>query len=165
MKYTSFIPKKVKAEDRKRSARFPTSAQEYLSQVLEAKGNNEVQEMLSELYAHWDIAMGEELYQLALPLGHRGKILLIAGEDNLVLNELSYMLEEILERVHGFMAMQYFEKIELHLLQNRRALNQEVEIYKAPEKVELIRPENLGKLNLPEGKVKEAYLHYLSLFK
>ncbi len=160
-----FKPYKVKAEDKKRSAYHPRGFKDLANEVLAIKGNSEIQELLFLLYQHWDVAMGEELYQLALPIGHRGNVLLVAGEDNLVLNELSYMLDEILERVQAFMGTDYFTKIELHLLQNKLPLNSEFEIYKDPEKIVLVRPENLGNLNLPEGKVKEAYLHYLSLFE
>ncbi len=163
-KIQRYKPKKVWNEDKKRSSFHPTAFSAIAQKVFRDKGYDETREIIFQLYAHWEMVMGEDLYQLALPIGHRGKILLIAGEDNLVLNELTYMLDEIKERVNAFMGQEFFEKIELHLLQNKRPLNEAVEIYPGPEKVELIRPENLGSLNLPEGKVRDAYLHYLSIF-
>ncbi len=160
----SFEKKRFKYFKR-RPASEPISFTRYLEKVLESKGNSELRQKLFHLYDHWDMVMGEELCTLALPIGHRDKNLLIAAEDNLALNELTYLGDEILERVHAFLDEEAFEKIELHLLQSKRPLNTPFEIYSAPQNVELIRPENLGRLSLPEGKVRDAYLHYLSLFK
>ncbi len=153
-------------EKAKTCAPEPTPLSSITSNFLKEKGLTEIQKKLFILYEHWDMVLGDYLAPLALPIGHRGKILLVAVEDNIVMSELTYSCQEILDRVHTFLDMQYFEKIELHLLQNKKPLNQILsEINSNQEvKVELIRPENLGHLNLPEGKVRDAYLHYLSLF-
>ena len=38
--------------------------------------------MLTALWQNWDIVMGTELAPLAHPLGHRGDILLVGGDDS-----------------------------------------------------------------------------------
>ena len=72
--------------------------------------------MLTALWQNWDIVMGTELAPLAHPLGHRGNILLVGGDDSCAMQELSYAVPEILERVNAFMDEEYFHKVELHLL-------------------------------------------------
>ncbi len=107
-----------------------------------------------------------ELASLALPIGHKGRTLLVGAEDNYALSDLLYSESEILLLVNAFMGEDYFEKIEMHLLQGKKPLNvMPNDIGFKKQEIELIRPENLGKLDLPDGPVKDAYLHYLSLFK
>ncbi len=160
-----FRSKTYLKEKARRCASDPTAFSSIVEKVFDEKGNSDVRVKLFHLYEHWDMVLGEDLYTLALPIGHRGKILLVAAEDSIALNELTYMIDEILERVHAFFGEEYFEKVELHLLQNKRPLNLPPLLSEKPQKTELIRPENLGNLNLPDGKVKDAYLHYLSLFE
>ncbi len=153
---------------KERAKRFypsPTHIASIQNSMLKGKGLDEIRQKLFQLYEHWDMVLGEDLASLALPLGYRNKIFLIAAEDSMALNELSYSQEEILGRIHAFIDMNYFDKIELHLLQGKTALNQIPKAEHDRYETVLIRPENLGKLNLPEGKVRDAYLHYLSLFE
>ncbi len=159
-----FRPRRSKAENKKACAPEGMQCSTLIDQIMLAKGYSEIQKKINILYDHWDMTLGEELAQIAFPIGHRGKILLIAGEDSISMNELTYAKDDILERVHTFLEEEYFEKIELHLLHDKTPLNK-LEFTKDMPKIELIRPENLGNLNLPEGKVKEAYLHYLTLFE
>ncbi len=152
-------------ERKKRAYLEPTQIFKIQERVLKSKGYDETRKQVSLLYEHWEMVFGEDLAKLALPIGYRNKILLIAAEDSMALNELNYYQEEILERIHAFMDNKFFERVEFHLLQGKTPLNKVEKAVHFFYKTELIRPENLGKLNLPEGKVKDAYLHYLSLFE
>ncbi len=148
-----------------RCAKEPRSLLSILDIVLEKKGRTEEQKKIYELYKHWEMVLSE-LATLALPLGHKGRTLLLGAEDNYALSDLIYEENEILTLVNAFMGEEYFEKIEMHLLQGKQVLNSiEFNNNHKKQPIELVKPENLGNLNLPDGPVKDAYLHYLSLFE
>lgn len=82
---------------------------------------------LVELWRNWEMVMGPELASLAFPLGRRREILIVGGEDNIVLQELSFQTPEILERVNAFMDAPLdapvFARVELRLLMGQRPLS------------------------------------------
>ena len=78
---------------------------------------------LAELWRHWDTVLGRGLASLALPVGHREATLLVAAEDHLVMQELSFMTTEILERVNAFLEEERFQEVHLSLLGRQRPLN------------------------------------------
>ena len=78
---------------------------------------------LAELWRHWDTVLGRGLASLALPVGHREATLLVAAEDHLVMQELSFMTPEILERVNAFLEEERFQEVHLSLLGRQRPLN------------------------------------------
>lgn len=59
---------------------------------------------LRQLWLNWSQVMGPELANLAIPMGHRGDILIVGGEDSLVLQDLTYSVPDILERANDFLA-------------------------------------------------------------
>ena len=120
--------------------------------------------MLTALWQNWDIVMGTELAPLAHPLGHRGNILLVGGDDSCAMQELSYAVPEILERVNAFMDEEYFHKVELHLLLGRNSLRR-VDITEAPSLPPPPRPPRLGQLKLsPDSPLAACYEAYVRLF-
>ncbi len=157
--------KNNRKENALRCAKEPTPFLKILDTVLDKKGRTEEQKRIFELYNHWEMVL-DDLATLALPIGHKARTLLIGAEDNYALSDLIYAESEILMLVNAFMGEEYFEKVEMHLLQGKTILNAlpENNSHKKQE-IELIRPENLGNLNLPDGPVKDAYMHYLSLFE
>ena len=104
--------------------------------------------MLTQLWKNWEVVMGPDIAALAHPLGHRKDILLVGGDDSCALQELSYAVPEILERVNAFMDEDYFHKVELHLLLGKDSL-QRVDITQPPALPDPPRPPRLGKLKLP----------------
>ena len=131
---------------------------------LSAHGMKMQHQLLGELWKNWDIVMGPELASLARPLGHRGGILLIGGDDSCAMQELSYAVPEILERVNAFMDEEYFQKVELHLLMGRTSL-QSVDITQAPSLPPPPRPPKLGKLKFPpDSPLAACYEAYVRLF-
>ncbi|MBQ4132116.1 MAG: DUF721 domain-containing protein [Desulfovibrionaceae bacterium] len=78
---------------------------------------------LVELWRHWEMVMGPELSSFARPLGLRGSTLLIGAEDNVALQELSFLREDLLERVNAFLEQVQFDSIHLSLLQGREGLD------------------------------------------
>lgn len=82
---------------------------------------------LVELWRNWSMVMGPDLAPLALPLGRRNEVLIVGGEDNLCLQELSFQTPEILERVNAFMDAPphapVFRRVELRLVMGQRPLH------------------------------------------
>ena len=140
---------------------------EKLDSVLAALGTGE-KAMLTRLWQNWDMVMGPELAPLAWPLGARNDILVVGGEDNLALQELSFMTPEILERVNAIMDAPVFGRVELQLVMGRRPLDQppdmqpRTRVRPAPP-----MPPGLGgplREMRPDSPVTRCYLAYLKMF-
>lgn len=132
---------------------------------LAAHGMKPQQTLLGQLWRNWDIVMGADIAPIARPLGHRNGILLIGGDDSCALQELSYAVPEILERVNAFMDEEFFHKVELHLLMGKSSL-QRVDITQAPPRPSLARPPRLGKAQLPpDSPLAAAYAAYVKMFE
>lgn len=95
---------------------------EAIQNALARLAGSEEHQQLRQLWQHWAMVMGDDLCEMALPLGHRKSILLVGAEDHLALQELSFYTAEILDRVNAFMDAPFFEKVELHLLLGRESL-------------------------------------------
>jgi hypothetical protein len=70
---------------------------------------------LARLWQNWSMAMGPELAPLAWPLGEHKGVLLIGGEDAMVIQELVMMRDEILERANAFMDERFFTDVHVSL--------------------------------------------------
>ena len=134
-------------------------------------GDVDAKQMLRQLWLNWDMVMGPELAGLAFPLGHRKETLLVGGEDNLVLQELSFQTEEILERVNAFMGRPTFSRVELQLSLGRTPLTA-IPAITPSERAQpvLQRPPGLtGTLKLasdsPVGRFYEACLKRLGILR
>jgi hypothetical protein len=102
---------------------------------------------------------------MAHPLGHRNNILLIGGDDPCSMQELSYAIPEILEKVNAFLGEIYFQKIELHLLMGKTSL-QRIDITPIPKIPTPPRPPRLGNLQLsPDSPVSACYKAYIRCFE
>lgn len=86
-------------------------------------GKSAEQQTLFRLWEHWPMVMGPMLADLAIPLGHRGETLIVGGEDHLVLQDLAFMRDELLERVNAFMDAPRFAKVELRQVMERSRLD------------------------------------------
>ena len=102
--------------------------------------------------------------------GHRGArndILIVGGEDNLALQELSFMTPEILERVNAFMDAPVFDRVELRLVMGDRPLDQMPDIQPSTRvRPAPPRPRQLGahleEMN-PDSPVARCYAAYLRM--
>jgi hypothetical protein len=78
---------------------------------------------LARLWQHWSMAMGPELAPLAWPLGERKGVLLVGGEDAMVMQELAMMRDEISERANAFMDEHFFTDLRISLSMGKRPLD------------------------------------------
>lgn len=125
---------------------------------------------LLQLWDNWPMVMGEELCELAQPLGAKEQTLVIGAEDNMLLHELSFQATEIIDRANAFMNAPYFSQLRLELLQGRKPLYPRCKpdsgLVNLPD--ERIKPENLGALKDkvdPESPAGKAYLAYVASFE
>lgn len=147
---------------RRQDAPLPLS--EALAAWLSSKGGEARPAHLDQLWKNWAMVMGPDLAPLAQPLGHRNDLLLVGGEDHLVLQELTYAVPEILERVNAFMDEPFFHRVELHLLLGKTPLNLAAAT-PVPVPPPLTRPPRLGGLSLdPASPVGRCYQAYLRCF-
>ena len=136
-----------------------------LSGWLAARGMRPQQTLLGHLWRNWELVMGPDIAAIARPLGHRNGILLIGGDDSCALQELSYAVPEILERVNAFMDEEFFQKVELHLLMGKESL-QNIGITEIPEVPKPQRPLSLGRAQLPpDSPIASAYAAYVRMFE
>ncbi len=145
-----------------------------LGTLLEKLGGEQNQQ-ISQLWRNWSMVMGEDLAQLALPLGSRGPILLVGAEDNMAMSELTYAIAEILERVNAFMDSDYFTKVELHLVMGKNTLDTLPAITTLRPRAIPQAPPGLTGIHLqaqggkpplfdPESPVAKCYQAYLNVF-
>jgi hypothetical protein len=69
------------------------------------------------------MVMGPELAPLAWPLGERKGVLLIGGEDAMIMQELAMMRDEILERANAFMDERFFTDVHVGLSLGKHPLD------------------------------------------
>ena len=113
---------KRRGEKLPRRCPFPWKAGALLQKMLREMGMVE-RLNLQPLWEHWEMVMGPELTGLVWPLGHKGDVLLVGGEDAMAVQELQFQEGEILERVHAFVDQPLFRQVRVSLLLGRRPLN------------------------------------------
>lgn len=119
------------------------------------------------LWECWPMVMGDDLKDMAMPLGAKDRMLFVGAEDNMVMHELQFFAQEILDRANTFMDEDYFTKVRFELLQNRIPLYPRKRPAQFNPAHERPRPDNLGSLlNFfePESKIGKAYKAYVESF-
>ena len=143
-------------------------AGEAMSSFLEARGGKHTRH-LAALWQHWRTVMGDDLADLAFPLGHKDDLLLIGAEDAMAMQELFLQSPEILERANAFMDSDFFRHVKVSLMQGQPDLSRgrprrpHSRIAPAPP----TKPARLGalldKLN-PDSPITRCYQAYLAMF-
>ncbi len=80
---------------------------------------------LVPLWKNWEQTVGGEIAKMAKPLGHKGKTLLLAAEDPMVSQHLSFYIPDILGAVNAFLGWTAFEGIRFELANGRPLLDKE----------------------------------------
>ena len=145
------------------------SAADALADFMQKIGGAE-RAFLNRLWEHWEMVMGRDLASLAVPLGHKKDVLILAAEDSMAAQDIAMQAGDILEWVNAFMGQQYFSRIQVELVMGRNDLSRPIgEIRPKPPEYHAPRPENLGSLlgrfddpASPVARCYEAYLRYFS---
>lgn len=149
-----------------------TLALRTITEALETflgKSGGKEQTLLTRLWEHWDMVMGEDLADLAMPLGHKRDVLILAAEDSMAAQDIAMRADEVLERVNAFMTGPVFSRIQVELVMGRRDLSRPAPVIRpAPPVYSAPRPANLGSLrgaldpDSPVTRCYEAYLRYFA---
>jgi hypothetical protein len=78
---------------------------------------------LAALWASWRDIVGDELAELAKPLGHSRTTLLLGVEDPMVMQEMHFHAPEILKAVNASLGEVFFDNVRLDLLGGRSSLD------------------------------------------
>lgn len=155
-----------KIAPRSRRVNALMSITDALAAFLDKRGGKE-HARLDLLWEHWGMVMGEELAGLAIPLGHKKDVLLLAAEDSMAAQDIAMQSGEVLERVNAFMNEPYFSRIQVELVMGRHDLSRaRPALRPRPSDYHVPRPENLGSLQgafepaSPVARCYEAYLRY-----
>ena len=107
------------------------SLRDALLGLLQSMGGTRERAGLQSLWDNWEKVLGPELAALAQPLGHHGDgkgapaggraALLLGAEDAMLLQELRFRGQEILEKVNGFLGQAYFCEVKVSLPLGRSA--------------------------------------------
>jgi hypothetical protein len=117
---------------------------------------------LVQLWDAWDDLMGE-MAHIARPLGHRGRKLVLAAEDPMVMQEAQFLAPMILEKINGYLGQEVFDKVAFELLNGRVPLDGLVRPEAPGPLRKLKKPDNLGGLeenfdpDSPMGRCYQAY--------
>ena len=93
----------------------PVSVGALLPQLLQRMGGSPLRAKLANLWRQWADVLGEELAALAVPLGAKDDLLLLGAEDAMLLQELHFLAEDILERVNAFLEQDAFHHVRVSL--------------------------------------------------
>ncbi len=103
----------------------PEEVKQVLDYCLQKLGKPE-NALLTRLWQHWDMVMGEDIAPLAFPLGHKGGVLFVGGEDAMSVQELSFLSLEIQERANAFMEKDFFKEVKVRLSLDKAPLHEVV---------------------------------------
>lgn len=102
--------------------RAVTSVGEGLVGLLEAMDGN-LAARLIPVWRGWPAVVGEELAELARPMGHKGTTLYLAALSGADLNELAFRWPEVVHAVNAFLGQECFDNAHIDLLQGRTSLD------------------------------------------
>ncbi len=111
---------------RRRRQEMPEDIAGALRRFMHSLGKAEHME-LAKLWQHWNTVMGEYLEGITWPLGAKDGVLFISAEDAITMQELSYMHDEILDRVNDFMGKMFFHTVKVRLLLDKAPLHEAVQ--------------------------------------
>ncbi len=143
-----------------------TQASKAVDVLFSALGGAEKLQLLA-LWEHWAFAVGAEVAELGVPLGHTDATLLIGVDDSMALQELSMQTPDILERVNAFLDAPLFSRVRVILRQNQRPLTEK----RPPRSTRTPStmpppPPRLGKLVFsPDSPIADCYAAYVQAFR
>lgn len=116
------------------------------------------------LWKNWNKILGEPVSNMAKPLGVRKNKLIIGVEDSILMQELVFYQEDILNKINHFLGNQIFDKIIFKLLEEKAPLDKIFQNKEIKKDTRIQLPEKIGSLldKIPnKSPVFKAYNKYL----
>lgn len=110
--------------------------------------------------------MGPETARMVKPLGRRNSTLILGAQDSIVIQEISFLSDRIIELINSFCGSDFFDKVRVELLKGRTPLDREL-VKKTFSSAPLKKPENLGSLKKTmeqDSPVARCYSRYIQFF-
>jgi len=137
-----------------------------LDAFLAQKGAN-VHFMLTRLWRDWPEVVGQDIAEMAKPLGHRETTLIVGVEDSMLMQEMHLYAPSFIEQANSYLGMKFFDKVQLDLIGKQVPLDRDPEETPGPRVPGPRRPQKLGGLldGLdPESPVAKCYRAYVEQF-
>lgn len=83
--------------------------------LLEDMGGSRKRCELVHLWQNWPQVVGENFASNVEIKGHKNGVLMLGVEDSLLMQELSYETNEVLEKINEYLGEKYFKEIRLNL--------------------------------------------------
>jgi hypothetical protein len=115
---------------------------------------------------NWENIVGEDTAELVKPLERKNSTLILGAQDSIVIQEISFLSEQILELINSFCGSVFFDKVRVELLKGRTPLDRQL-VKKPVVQVRFKKPDKLGGLESlvkKDSPVARCYASYLELF-
>ncbi len=116
---------------------------------------------------NWERIVGPETAELIKPLGRKKSTLILGAGDGGVIQEFSFLSDQILKMVNSFCGSVFFDNVSIELLKGRTPLDRE--LVKKPEiRTFIKKPKNIGGLTMKmdqDSPVARCYARYVELFR
>lgn len=115
---------------------------------------------------NWEKIVGRETAALVKPLERKNTTLILGARDSIIIQEISFLSEQILELINSFCGSVFFDKVRVELLKGRTPLDRQL-VKKPRGQVQVKKPDKLGGLESlikKDSPVARCYARYLELF-
>lgn len=83
--------------------------------LLESMGGDPKRCDLVSLWQDWPEVVGENFASQVEIQGHKNGVLMLGVEDSVLMQELSYEIDEVLEKINDYLGEKYFKDIRINL--------------------------------------------------
>ncbi|NJB68127.1 hypothetical protein GGQ74_001800 [Desulfobaculum xiamenense] len=138
-----------------------------LQALLRKHDPDGMQQCLRRLWRHWPDIVDEHIAEMAKPIGHRKRTLLIGVEDSMIMQELTFYSPRILQQVNDFLGTPLFDRVMPELIRDRMSLDAIRRELAPLPRPQAIRPATLGTKAgtfAPDSAVGRCYEAYVRLF-
>lgn len=100
----------------RRNPSTPQPVSAYVYTLLEKMGGSKEQSLLTNLWENWAAVVGNDIAAQIAAVAHKNHVLILTVEDSALIQELSFLEEEILANVNQFLGKEFFTRIRFILL-------------------------------------------------
>ncbi|MFW5731012.1 MAG: DUF721 domain-containing protein [Desulfonatronovibrionaceae bacterium] len=123
--------------------------------------------MFQHICRSWHEIVGPETARLARPLGRHSTTLILGVQDGIVMQEMHFLGQSIVDAVNQFCGSVFFDKVRAELLKGRTPLD-EVAVKPPDVQTRILKPGPLGGLEhkmKKDSPVTRCYQAYVRLFQ
>lgn len=114
----------------------------------------------------WDQIVGSEMAALVKPLGQKNKTLILGAQDGIVIQEITFASQQIIDMINDFCGSDIFDKLRVELLKGRTPLDKKL-VYTPHISIPVKKPRHLGNLKgfmSEDSPVARCYSRYVDFF-